>query len=243
MTIEERNQLIVDNAPLVTSVVKKMYLSPYAYYDKEDMFQQGILGLMKAVERFDPERGFAFSTYAVPLIQGEIMRFVRENAQTMRYARSDVEAMWRIARSGKLIDDLTPEDLKELEITPKNLAAIRSMNVTSINAPMTDDTATEFGDMVADRSITSEFSEELEAEMIENIKNLVLGRMSENHQEIVDEWYYSAIVGMKAGPQYLGKKYGVSQAYVSRIIKLFKKKFAEKLIDSGYAVPNYIVDE
>lgn len=243
MTIEERNQLIVDNAPLVTSVVKKMYLSPYAYYDKEDMFQQGIFGLMKAVERYDPERGFAFSTYAVPLIQGEIMRFIRENAQTMRYARSDVEAMWRITRSGKLIDDLTPEDLEELEITPKNLAAIRSMNVTSINAPMTDDTTTEFGDMVADRSITSEFSDDLEAEMIENIKNLVIGRMQENQQEIVDEWYYSALVGMKAGQQYLGKKYGVSQVQVSRIIKMFKRKFAEKLIDSGYAVPNYIVDE
>lgn len=243
MTIDERNQMVIDNMPLIASVVKKMYLSPYAYYDKEDMFQQGTLGLMEAVERFDPERGFAFSTYAVSLIQGEIMRFIRENQQSMRYARSDIEAMHRIARSGKLVDDLTPEDLEELEITPKNLAAIRSMNVTSINAPMTHDTTTEFGDMIADSSITSEFSNELQTEMIENIKDLVIGRMNENHQEMVDEWYYSAVFGMKAGQQYLGKKYGVSQAQVSRIIKLFKKNFAEKLIDSGYVVPNYIVDE
>lgn len=243
MTIDERNQMVIDNAPLVTSVVKRMYLSPYAFFDKEDMYQEGMIGLIKAVDRFNPDLGFAFSTYAVPLIQGEIMRFQRDYAQLLKYSRSDVEAMRRITRTNKSIDELTPEDLEELEITPRNLAAIRSMNATSINATMSENSETEFGDMIADGSIKSEFSDDLEVEMIENIKNLVIGRMQENQQEIVDEWYYSALVGMKAGQQYLGKKYGVSQAQISRILRKFKERFAKKLIDSGYAVPNYIVDE
>lgn len=242
MTLEERNQLVLDNAPLVTTVVKRMYLSPYAYYDKEDMFQQGVLGLMKAVERFEPERGFAFSTYAVPMIQGEIMRFIRENSQTLRYARSDIEALHRINRLGKSIDELTPEDIKELEITDKNLAAIRSMYVTSINSPISDDGNSEFGDLIPDRN-THEISDELQVEIIENIKNLVLNQLTDEKQDMLDEWYYSVVIGMKPGQQYLGRKYGVSQAQVSRDIRNFKMKFAKKLKESGYAVPNYLDDD
>ncbi|MCM1237550.1 MAG: sigma-70 family RNA polymerase sigma factor [Ruminococcus flavefaciens] len=243
MTLEERNQKVMENAPLVTSIVKKMYLSPYAFFDKEDMFQQGIIGLIKAVERFDPDRGFAFSTYAVPMIQGEIMRFQREYAQTLKYARSDIDAFRRISRLGKDIDDLIQEDLEELEITPKNLAAIRSMNTTSINTPISDDGQTEFGDFISDSRNTSEFSEEFEMEIIENIKDLVIGRMTEKYQDMIDEWYYSAIIGMKARQPYLARKYGTSQAQVSRIIRKFKEAFAKKLVDSGYSVPDYIADE
>lgn len=243
MTLEERNQKVVENMPLVTSIVKKMYLSPYAFFDKEDMFQQGTIGLIKAVERFDPERGFAFSTYAVPMIQGEILRFQREYAQTLKYSRSDIDALRRITRLGKDIDDLTPEDLEELEITQKNLAAIRSMNTTSINAPLSDDSTSEFGDLISDPRSTAEFSSDLEIEIIENIKDLVIGRMNERDQDLVDEWYYSAVVGMKATQPYLGKKYKVSQAQVSRTLRRFKENFALKLQESGYAVPNYLDDD
>lgn len=242
MTLEERNELILQNMPLVTSIVKKMYCDPHAYYDKADMYQEGCLGLLKAAERFDPDRGFAFSTYAVPMIHGEIMRFVRDNAHALRYSRSDIDALRRVNNLGKSIDELTAAEVKELELTERNISAIRSMFATSINAPISDDGDTEFGDFIADQS-TSEFSEEYQIEVIENIKNLVIGRMPPMLQDLIDEWYYSVSLGIKPGQQYLAHKYGKSQAQVSRNIRKFKNEFAKKLIESGYHIPNYLIEE
>lgn len=241
MTPEEREQMILDNSKLVYSVVRKLYRSPYAYYDKEDMYQEGFLGLIAAVDGFDPDKGFAFSTYAVPQIHGRVMRFIRDNAQTMKYSRSDIDALARLNRFGKSIDELTPEDIEELELTQKNLAAIRSMNMTSINTPIREDSDAEIGDLIPYN--TSEISDEVQVEMIENIKNLVIGRLSEKSQDVVDEWYYSMIIGMKPSQVYLGRKYDMSQAQVSRIIKRFKAAFAKKLEESGYTLPTYMEDD
>lgn len=240
MTLEERNELILKNAPLVTSVVKKMYCDAHAFYDKQDMYQEGMIGLIKAVERFNPELGFAFSTYAVPMIKGEIMRFVRDNSHVLKYSRSDIDALRRVNNLGKSIDELTPAEIEELELTEKNIFAIRSMQATSINAPISDDGDSELGDMLADPNTSSEFSDDYLIEVIENIKNLVLYKMSPEKQDLIDEWYYSVKIGIKPGQQYLGRKYGQSQAQVSRDIRIFKAKFAKKLIESGYVVPNYI---
>lgn len=116
------------------------------------------------------------------------------------------------------------------------------MFATSINAPISDDGDTELGDFIADQS-TSEFSEEYQIEVIENIKNLVIGRMPPMLQDLIDEWYYSVSLGIKPGQQYLAHKYGKSQAQVSRDIRKFKNAFAKKLIESGYHVPNYLIEE
>lgn len=241
MTPEERNELVLENIRLVTTVVRKMYLNPHVYYSKEDMWQEGVIGLMKAVERFDPDKGFAFSTYAVPMIEGEIRRFIRDNSHTLRYARSDVDALARINRLGKSIDDLTPEDIKNLELTPRNIAAIHSMNATSMNSFILDSN-TEYANFVADTR-TSEISDEFQLEIIENIKNLVVSKMNPTWRDMIDEWYYSNAIGMHAGQIYLGRKYGLSQVHVSRILRDFKKAFAKKLVDSGYNVPDYILEK
>lgn len=242
MTLEERNQLILENSRLVTSVVKKMYRSPYAYYDKEDMYQQGYIGLIKAVERFDPSKGFAFSTYAVPMIQGEVMRFIRENAQTLRYARSDIDALHRMNRAGKEIDDLTPEDIENLELTEKNLAAIRSMTIINLDTPISEDSSNTLEYFLADKS-QPELSENIVFELIENIKNIVISKMDLEKQDMIDEWYYSMIVGMEPNQMYLARKYGCSQAQVSRIIRQFKDRFAIKLMESGFDVPYFIPEQ
>ncbi len=64
----------------------------------EDLFQVGCLGLVKAVDRFDPDRGTQFSTYAVPLILGEVQRYLRDNAQTSA-GRSTYQTVRRAAEA------------------------------------------------------------------------------------------------------------------------------------------------
>lgn len=241
MTLEERNEKILVNAPLVTSVVKKIYCSPYAYYDKEDMYQVGMIGLMKAVEKFDPEKGFQFSTYAVPMIWGEIRRFIRDESQALRYSRSDIDAFSRLARSGKSLDDLTAQEIEELQLTEKNIIAIRSMNATSLDAPITDTSESTFGD-ITPSYMHSDFSEEFQLEMIEDIKNAVLSLLNSKDQDIIDEWYYSLALGVKPSQSYLGQKYKVSQTQICRVLSKFKRIFAKKLVEFGYQVPTYIIE-
>jgi RNA polymerase sporulation-specific sigma factor len=72
-----REALIAANLNLVHHVVRRYRTMGH---DAEDLFQVGCVGLVKAVDRFDPRRGFRFSTYAVPLILGEIQRYLRDEA-------------------------------------------------------------------------------------------------------------------------------------------------------------------
>ena len=78
MVTENREEFITQNIALVHSIAKRFKDRGYDY---EDLFQAGCLGLIKAVDGFDETRGFKFSTYAVPVIMGEIKRLFRDGGQ------------------------------------------------------------------------------------------------------------------------------------------------------------------
>ena len=88
---EAQSILVEENSGLIWSVVKRFQGRGY---DKEDLFQIGSIGLLKCIENFDLERNVKFSTYAVPLIMGEIKRFLRresvyENGRTADHEASE----------------------------------------------------------------------------------------------------------------------------------------------------------
>ncbi|WP_434302487.1 sigma-70 family RNA polymerase sigma factor [Clostridium botulinum] len=74
--INIKNKLIEMNLPLVTSIAKTFINRGYEF---DDLFQIGSIGLIKAIDRFNTNFDVKFSTYAVPLIQGEIKRFIRDD--------------------------------------------------------------------------------------------------------------------------------------------------------------------
>lgn len=82
--MEARNELIEGNLKLVLSVIKKFN---YKTDNLDDLFQVGAMGLMKAIDNFDLSHGVMFSTYAVPMIIGEIRRYLRDNSK-IRVSRS-----------------------------------------------------------------------------------------------------------------------------------------------------------
>ena len=73
---QAKERLITENSPLIKSVIKK-YLNKGIEFD--DLYQLGSLGFLKAINNFDESFGVKFSTYAVPMIAGEIKRFIRDN--------------------------------------------------------------------------------------------------------------------------------------------------------------------
>ena len=86
--------LVEENTGLIWSVVKRFQGRGY---DKEDLFQIGSIGLLKCIDNFDLERKVKFSTYAVPLIMGEIKRFLRDDG-LVKVSRSLKEASYKIKR-------------------------------------------------------------------------------------------------------------------------------------------------
>ena len=97
---EAGETLVQENLGLVGSVVKRF---ENRGYDREDLFQIGAIGLMKAIEKFDLSYEVRFSTYAVPMVTGEIRRFLRDDGM-MKVSRSIKESGWRVKRSREKLE-------------------------------------------------------------------------------------------------------------------------------------------
>lgn len=94
---EARNQMVEENLGLVWSIVRRF---SGRGYEEEDLFQVGCIGLMKAIDRFDTDFDVRFSTYAVPMITGEIKRFLRDDG-IIKVSRSMKENGWKIAKAAQ----------------------------------------------------------------------------------------------------------------------------------------------
>ena len=97
---EARDLLIESNLGLVHHIVKRFLGRGY---DAEDLFQIGSIGLMKAIDKFDLQYEVKFSTYAVPLIQGEIKRFLRDDG-IVKVSRTLKENGWKISQANHQVD-------------------------------------------------------------------------------------------------------------------------------------------
>jgi RNA polymerase sigma-B factor len=138
---QAREELIVQWIPLVRSLARR-YAGPRERFD--DLFQVGMIGLIKAVDRFDPDRGFEFSTYATPTILGEIKRHFRDCTAVVKVPRPLQELGLRInkqseALTASLGHSPTVEELADSlsldeESVREGLAANRSYRVESLSA-------------------------------------------------------------------------------------------------------------
>ena len=92
---EARDMLVLENMGLVYSIARR-YLG--RGYEMEDLVQIGTIGLIKAIDKFDLEKEVMFSTYAVPMISGEIKRFIRDDG-IIKVSRTIKENSWKISRA------------------------------------------------------------------------------------------------------------------------------------------------
>ncbi len=210
-------QLIRDNSRLVWSIVMR-FLNRGC--EKDDLFQIGAIGLIKAVKRFDTSLGLRFSTYAVPLIIGEIRRFLRddgiikvsrglkENAAKLLLAREDFEK-----KNGR---EPTVNELSQITgITPEQItqASEAAYRVESLNELVGDGTA-EKGDLRPDEKTSGESIAEGLA------LKLAIEKLDEREKKIVRLRYYMDKTQVRTA-----EILGISQVQVSRL----EKKLLEKI--------------
>ena len=209
-----REQVIVDNMALVWSVVKRF---TNRGYEPEDLFQIGSIGLMKAIDRFDTSYDVKLSTYAVPMIIGEIKRFLRDDVM-VKVSRVIKENGWKIKQATqKLSQDMHREPtIEEIE----NETGISKEDIVI---------ATE-----ADREIESIYSETYQGreagcdddkEVVINqifLKGL-LEELSNEERNLIELRYYQDKTQVQ-----VAKAMGISQVQVSRIEKRVLLKMRKK---------------
>lgn len=218
---EARERLIVENTGLVWSIVHRFRNRGY---EQEDLFQLGVIGLVKAIDHFDLEMNLQLSTYAVHLIQGEIKRFIRDDG-TIKVSRSLKENAWKIKRAqNELLQKYGKEpgieELSEATGIRREdilLALEADREVESIYQSVYPSEGKELTliDQLADNRRTQE--EQVEEKIL--LKQL-LQQLDETGQRLIKMRFYEEKTQTE-----IAMALGISQVQVSRL----EKKLLEKL--------------
>lgn len=210
-----KDEIVMDNLKLVLSAVK-----PYRSqkYSLDDLFQIGVIGLIKSIDNFDVSKNVMFSTYAVPMIRGEIKRYVRDSVSILRVSRQVKDLAYHCFKAKEeLTQQLerspTYEEIsKYLNIKKEQVKeAFESFNpVTSFSEPInnTDEDSLELYDIISD-------PEDLEEKVITNLTlKTALNSLDEIERRIIDNRYFEGLTQME-----VAQEFNISQAQVSRLEK------------------------
>ena len=209
-----RNDLVEGNLRLVLSVIQRFSGSGE---NPDDLFQVGCIGLVKAIENFDPTLGVRFSTYGVPMISGEIRRYLRDNS-AIRVSRSIRDVAYRVLqckeqKTAELGREPTLEEIaRELELTVEEV----SQALDAVCAPVSlyESVYDQGGDplTVMDQVRDTKNTEEGWME------HIALGNafrtLGSREKEILSLRFYDGKTQME-----VAKHLGISQAQVSRLEK------------------------
>ena len=219
-----RDTLIEENLGLVHHIVKRFLNRGY---DAEELFQIGCIGLMKAIDHFDTEYDVKFSTYAVPLIMGEIKRFLRDNG-IIKISRTLKENAWKIKNAQRdlagpagrevTIDEIaaaTGLTLEEIIMAQEADIEVESLSKTVYQG---DGSEISLGDKIADEN--NEHEKLLNHLFLEQL----LQALSEDERYLIKLRYFDNVTQVETA-----KELGISQVQVSRL----EKKILEKMKKMG----------
>ena len=227
-----REVLIEKNLGLVHHIVKRF---SGRGYDMEDLFQIGTIGLIKAIDKFDLSFDVRFSTYAVPMISGEIKRFLRDDG-LVKVSRTLKENGWKIKQASEKLAhsfgrDATLEEIsKETGIAREDIVMAMEANVEVESIYKTiyqsDGNEVQLLDKVAAGSgQTGCVDEEKEKLLDPMLLNQLLDSLTDTERELIEMRYFQD----KTQTEVAGVM-GISQVQVSRLEKKILLRMREQLV-------------
>ena len=199
--------LLRENMPLVAAIARRYQNCGLG---QEDMLQLGSIGLLQALRRFDPDRGLCFSTYAVPLIAGEIRRFLRDDGM-VKFSRETKSLAIRIERIRREQGNLTVEELSKALNSPLEdiTAALASREgALSLDAPTEEDGA-DLQSFLGSADANTEKDALRRVELRE-----LFAVLSERERQVLFLRYFQDRTQNE-----VGQRLGLSQVQISRIEK------------------------
>ncbi len=217
-----KEKLISFNSPLIKSVVKR-YLNKGVEYD--DLYQLGAMGFVKAINNYDPTFNVKFTTYAVPMIAGEIKRFLRDDG-TIKVSRS---IKYMAIQVKNFINEYNKEHLNSptLEMISKSLNLDKNDVVLALEANVSPLSLNEkYNDSADSMTLVDKITDNFSVDNLVNklaLRELIETLTAREKQVIIMRYY------LDKTQSEIAKELGVSQVQVSRIENKILQDMKEKL--------------
>lgn len=215
-----KEKILLANTKLVYSLMKRFYQKEQ-YYD--DLFQVGIIGLIKAIDNFDTSYQLQFSTYAVPLILGEMKRYLRDNSQ-VRISRTIKDLAYNILKEKdnfllKYQRSPTIDELENILVVDRNKiveAMLSIVSVASLQEVIKDDVS--LSEMITlDDDNVKHYHQHLDLKQ-------AMKYLNDKEKKIIEERYYLGYSQCEIANELV-----ISQAQVSRIEKNALEKLHKRM--------------
>lgn len=209
-----KEQIVIDNMRLVLSMTKRFYQRTE---NIEDLFQVGIIGLIKAIENFNTSYNLRFSTYAVPLILGEMKRYLRDNSQ-IKISRTIRDTAYKILQikdryiQNKQREPTIPELSEELQMEQATI--IEALQSTSVITSLQEEISNDDGHALTMLDQVSDEKEKRKDLHIFIDLQDALKKLSEREKKVIDDRYFYGRSQMEIASDLF-----MSQAQISRIEK------------------------
>ena len=197
-----REKVIVNNMALVWSIVRRF---ANRGYEAEDLFQIGSTGLMKAIDKFDMSYDVRLSTYAVPMIIGEIKRFIRDDG-IVKISRSIKENNWKIKQAAGRF-----ADANNREPTVEELVCATGLSKEDIVIAASAVKEPEYIDRDDYTGLELRLEDDKEEVINQILLEKLLGELKENERKLIEMRYYQEKTQTE-----VAKMLGMSQVQVSR---------------------------